>query len=103
MTKAEALAAIHEATGGDIYDTEWQGGEWMVDAIETHETIEDFIAASANYAECSRMQRGTVGGVPAISFAQVQARKGDQRRPLSVLDLGEIRVAVSAELADFFA
>jgi hypothetical protein len=103
MTKTEALAAIHEATGGDIYDAVWQGGEWMVETVETHETIEDFIAASANYAECSKMQRGTVGGVPAISFAQVQVRKGVPRRPLSILDLGDIRVAVNADVSDYYA
>ena len=99
--QAEALQAIHDATGGDLYSTTWQGGSWMVPAVETRETLADFEAASNNYRECGAITRGTLAGVPFVSFGEVQVRKGDPRRELTVLDLGDVRVALKADVSDW--
>lgn len=99
--KASALAAIHKATNGNLYDAEFEGGSWMEAAVETADTLADFEAASANYAECSSMTRGTVAGLPCIAFERVQVRKGDPRRPLGVIDLGDVRVAINDDLSSY--
>lgn len=102
MTKIEMLNAIAAATNNEIYDPEWRGGQWMVEAVETHETIDDFIVSSEGWNERStKTNRGEVAGFQFISWANVQVRRGDPRRALSVIDLGEIRVAIDADLTDF--
>lgn len=102
MTKIEILNAIAAATNNEIYDPEWRGGQWMVEAVETHETIDDFIASSDEWNERSaKMNRGTIAGFPFVSWANVQARRGDQRRALSVIDIGNVRIAINTDLTDF--
>ena len=98
MTKTEALAAIHAATGGDLYDAEYEGGTWMETTVETAETIEDFIAASESWREVGVARECWLAGMRCVYFGEVQARKGDQRRELSVIDLGDVRVAVYADV-----
>ena len=101
MTKTEALQAIHSATGGDLFDANWEGGSWMVAAVETADTLSDHEAASSNWAKCGEITRGTIAGLPFVCFGEVQARAGDVRRELSVIDLGDVRVAVAADLSDW--
>lgn len=101
MTKTEKLQAIAAATNGNVYDAEYNGGEWMMNAVETAETFEQFVESSSRWNERSTMKRGTIGGCPFIVWKLVQMRKGDTRRSLAVIDLGEIRVAIDAELGDF--
>lgn len=101
MSEAAKLQAISEATGGDVYDHEYQGGMWMMEAIRTHETFEQFIESSKNWNETCAMKRGTVGGCPFIVWKNMQPRKGAARRSLAVIDLGDVRYAIDAELNDF--
>ena len=101
MTKTEALQALHDATGGDLYDAVWEGGTWMVGAVETADSLADFEAATANYAERSAMTTGTIAGLPFISFERVQVRKSDARRALTVIDLGDVRVALDTEVDQY--
>lgn len=102
MDRNEQLAAIAEATNGEIYDADPRFNEWMVDAVETHETLDNFIESSKGWAERSTaMSRGEIAGMPFISWAMVQCRKGDQRRPLSVIDLGDVRFALETDLSHF--
>jgi hypothetical protein len=72
-----------------------------VEAVETRETIYNFISASNNYAECSKDKTGIIAGFPFVAWANVQVAKGKQRRALSVIDFGEIRFAIDTDLADF--
>ena len=102
MTKTDALAAIHAATSGDLYDAAYEGGTWMVQAVETADTLADFEAASSGYAECSAIAHGTIAGLPCISFERVQVRRGEAHRSLGVIDLGDVRVAVNADLSEMF-
>lgn len=94
MTKTEALQALHDATGGDLYDAVWEGGQWMFPVTETADTLDQFVKASERWAEVDRVRGITIAGLRAVSFGEVQARKGDQRRELTVIDLGDVRVAV---------
>jgi glutamate mutase epsilon subunit len=66
------------------------------DAVETAETLDDFHAATKNYAECTKAQRGEIAGFPYIAYKKVQVRKGAPRRALSVIDFGDYRIAFDA-------
>lgn len=108
MTTAAKLQAISDATKGDLYDVNFvnyngEKGDWMVEAVETHETIEQFIESSQNWNERSAMKRGTVGGCPFVVWKNIQVRKGAARRSMAVIDLGDVRFAVDAGLGDFIA
>jgi hypothetical protein len=97
MTKTEALQALHDKTGGDLYDAEYEGGTWMVDCVESNESLRDFEAATFEFAERSFMKTGRICGLTFISFDRVQPRKGDARRSMTVIDLGEVRVVLDCE------
>ena len=101
MTTAEKLLEISKATNGNVYDADFEGGTWMMESVKTHETIDQFIESSQNWNERSAMQRGTVGGCPFVVWKNVQVRKGAQRRSMAVIDLGDVRYAIDAELGDF--
>lgn len=89
------------ATNNELFDSEWKGGEWMTEAVETHETIGNFIDASKNYAKCSPSKTGTIAGFPFIAWRQIQVSKGKKRRSLSVVDFGDVRFAIETDLSDF--
>lgn len=97
----QALAAFGAATNNNLYDAEWNGGTWMVEAVETRETIDDFVAASSKYAECTREKFGEVAGFKFVAFREIQVRKGDARRQLSVIDFGDVRFAIDADLTSY--
>lgn len=97
-TQFQAFAA---ATNNELFDPEYNGGEWMIEAVETRETIENFVEASNSYAECSREKFGEIAGFKFVAFAKVQVRKGQPRRQLSVIDFGDLRVALDCDLTYF--
>ncbi|MFN3961352.1 MAG: hypothetical protein ACK4NQ_00065 [Fimbriimonadaceae bacterium] len=67
----------------------------MAEAVETHETIDDFIDAAFDWREWDRtLDKGTVGGCAFVHFGRVQALRGQDRSPLTVVDLGDVRVAL---------
>ena len=97
---ATKVAAFAAATNNDLYDTDYCGegvGEWLVQAVETQETLADFEASSAKWAECSSTQSGKIAGLSFVCWAKVQARRGDQRRSMWVIDFGDRRVAIDAD------
>lgn len=96
-----ALRAIHDLTGGDLYDADYRGGEWMVEAVQTHETLDQFIESSAKWAEKSNMRRGTIAGLPCVAWDRVQAFKGQPRRSMAVIDFGDVRMALDSSLSDW--
>ncbi len=51
--------------------------------------------------ESSKPTFGKVAGFPFVAFANVQPRKGDQRRELSVVDFGFARFALDTDLSNF--
>jgi len=97
MNKAQALAAFVQATGTDLFDPEWNGGEWMVSAVETQETLAQFEESSAGWNEKSGFQRGTIGGLNFVAWRSAQPRKGDTRRSVMVIDFIECRICIDAD------
>ena len=97
----EQLKKFADATGNDIFDPEFDGGSWMIKSVETRETIEDFIRAAKGYASATKEKFGEIAGFKFIAFSEVQLRKGDRRRQLSVVDFGDVRYALDCDLTDY--
>lgn len=89
------------ATNNDLFDLDFQGGTWMIEAVETHETIQNFVDASNSYHECTPEQYGQIAGFNFVAFSKVQMRKGDPRRQLSVIDFGVARYALDCDLTSY--
>lgn len=99
---SEDLIKFAAATNNEIFDPEWNGGEWMVAHVETHETIEQFIESSNNWAERTAPKFGEIGGFKFVTWASCQAVKGQTRDSMSVVDLGDIRIALpGTDLTNF--
>lgn len=89
------LNKFAELTNNELFDPDYNGGEWMVEAIETQETLEDFeTAAEKSWEEYSGLKKTEVAGFKFISFKSMQLRKGDQRDSFSVIDFGDKRYAL---------
>ncbi|MDR1529832.1 MAG: DUF5710 domain-containing protein [Burkholderiales bacterium] len=98
----EMLNKLAAATNDEIYDAEYNGGEWMTEHVETAETLDDFVNSSRHYNESTAAKRGEIAGFPFVAFTKIQPRKGDPRRSLSVIDFGEKRIALDGtDLTDF--
>ena len=93
------IAEINAATNGALYDAEfgWFSGE----PVHTAETLADFEAAVDGYKECTLPTRGTIAGFPYLAYRTVQPRRHDTRHSLSVIDLGDVRIAIRENLADY--
>lgn len=89
------------ATNNELFDPEYHGGEWMVRAVETAETIEQFIESSKNWVEKSKAKPGEIAGFKFIAWANCQAVKSQPRREMSVVDFGDVRVAIETDLTNF--
>ena len=89
------LIKFAAATNGEIYDPELNGGTWMYQAEETHETFEDFVEASnKDWNESTKEKFGEIAGFKFIAFFEMQARKGAPRQSLSVVDFVNTRVVI---------
>ena len=96
-----ALEKFAEATNNELFDADPRFNEWMVSAVETYETIDDFVAATEKYNSCTKDKFGEIAGFKFVAYSEVQVRKGDTRRQLSVIDFGDVRYAIDADLTDF--
>ena len=94
MKKTENLAAFAAATNNELFDADYGDGEWMVDFVETQETLEQFEESSKGWNERTAMNAGTIAGFPFRSWKMAQAVKGQPRQAMSVIDLGEFRIAL---------
>jgi hypothetical protein len=91
-----------EATNDELYDAEFRGGKWMIEAVETQESFENFIDSSKMWAERSAtMNSGEIAGFKYISWNKVQPKKGAPRRQVSVVDFGAIRIVLDCDLSNF--
>ena len=93
---SEFVSDALEAAGIDIdlYVDEIDG-EWVFDAnheniVFTNDTIEDFKSARQAYNEFGQTAKNTDA---LYEMKNVQCLKGDQRKDVTVLDLGSVRVA----------
>lgn len=98
----EQLKAFAAATNNELFDADYKSGEWMVERVETQETIEQFIESSARWSERSPMKSGTIGGFPFVAWKLTQASAGKSRQSMSVVDLGNVRIALpGTDLSNF--
>lgn len=91
MSNLQVFAA---ATHNELFDADYNGGEWMVEFVETQETLEQFEESSKLWNERSSMTSGTIGGFPFRAWKSAQAAKGHARQSMSVVDLGDVRIAL---------
>lgn len=96
-----AFVMLYDLTGGDVYDVNYKSGEWMYRTVETHETLEMFIDSSKGWVEKTKTQSGDIAGLPYVCWEAMQIKKGQQRDSLSVIDFGDVRVAVSCNITDY--
>jgi hypothetical protein len=95
------IAAFAAATNNELFDADYKGGTWMIDAVQTSETIDQIIDSAKNWAEKSTPTHGVIAGFPFVSYSKMQARRGDARRSLSVVDFGDVRYVLECNLSHF--
>jgi hypothetical protein len=95
------LIKFAQATKNELFDPEYKGGEWMIEAVPTHETINQFLESSKNYASCTNDKFGEIAGFKFVAWREVQPAKGKQRRALSIIDFGDVRFALNCDLTNF--
>jgi len=93
----EQIDAINAATNGALYDDEvgWFSGE----PVLTADTLAEFELAVNSYNECTLPNRGTIAGFPYVAYRTVQPRRHDTRTSLSVIDLGDVRIALREDVS----
>lgn len=90
----DKLKKFAAATNNELFDTEYKGGEWMCEAVETQETLEQWEESSKGWNERTAMQSGEIAGFPFRAWKSTQAVKGQPRQSMSVVDLGDVRFAL---------
>ena len=95
----EQIEAINSAAAGALYDAEcgWFAG----DPVVTADTLAEFELAISGYNDATVPQRGTIAGFPFVAYRAVQPRRHDTRTSLSIIDLGDVRIALRENLADY--
>ena len=94
MTITENLKKFAAATNNELFDADYKGGEWMVESIETQETLAQWEESSKSWNERTAMKSGEIAGFPFRAWKSVQAVKGQPRRSMSVIDLGDVRIVL---------
>ena len=90
----ENLKKFAAATNNELFDADYKDGEWMVEFVETHETLEQFEESSKGWNERTAMKTGDIAGFPFRAWKTAQAVKGQPRQSMSVIDLGDVRIAL---------
>lgn len=90
----ENLKKFAAATNNELFDSDYKGGEWMAEAVETHETLEQFEESSKGWNERTAMNTGEICGFPFRAWKSAQAVKGQPRQSMSVVDLGDVRIVL---------
>ena len=94
MTNLEALKKFAAATNNEHFDADYGDGEWMVEVVETQETLAQWEESSRTWNERTPMQSGEISGFPFRAWKSAQAAKGQPRQAMSVVDLGDVRIAL---------
>lgn len=93
------LSALELTTEGDVYDADYDG--WQYNAVRTAETIEQFVESSAQWVEQTHLKRGQLAGMSFVAWESMQAKRGDIRTSLSVLDFGDYRMVIKCDLTSY--
>lgn len=98
MTTTENLKKFAEATNNELFDAYIKKDGtfygWNVEAVETQETLAQFEESSKKWNERTAMIAGEIAGFPFRAWKSAQAVKGQARQSMSVIDLGEVRIAL---------
>ena len=92
------LEQLDKATNSEVYDLEY--GDFVYPTVETRDTLEDFRNNSDAWAERGKFFYGSLDNFGYIGWDSAQPRKGDQRDPITIIDLGEIRIAIRHDVRD---
>lgn len=95
------IAAFAAATNNELFDADYNGGTWMIHAVETSETLGQIVDSAKGWAGKSAPNYGVIAGFPFVSYEKIQVRRGDARRSLSVVDFGDVRYALECNLSHF--
>jgi hypothetical protein len=101
LTTQQNIAAFATATNNELFDPDWKNGEWMIDAVQTRETLEQVLDSAKFWSEKSAANHGVIAGFPFVAYSKMQARRGDARRSLSVIDFGDVRYILECNLSHF--
>jgi hypothetical protein len=88
------LIKFAAATNNELFDPDYKSGEWMCEAVETHETLSDWEESSQGWNERSAMKTGEIAGFPFRAWKTAQPKKGMARQSMSVVDFGDTRIAL---------
>lgn len=91
MIKNEMFAAVSKTTFGNVL---FDGGEWMIEAVETQETLANWDDSKQYWSECAGRTEGEVAGFKFLGWSKVQMKSGATRRPVTVIDFGDFRVVL---------
>ena len=92
------LEKLALATDGALWNRDYG---WMCEISVTRNTISDFIIASEQeWKEATEKKSGSLAGFHFVAWERVRSRRGQQRCALSVLDIGEFRIAINADLTE---
>jgi len=83
-TDAQILAAF-DAAGHEHLELD--------DLVFTQETLGDFRVSAINGAACKALFNETYTGFAAVEFDGVQAKRGQKRHALTVIDFGDVRAS----------
>lgn len=92
------LQKLHDLTRSELYDTEY--GDFLYETVETRDTLDDFKSNCVKWAECDNYFSGSLGEFSYIGWVNVQSRKGEMRNPITIIDLGEVRISFRADIRD---
>tara|TARA_R110000751_G_scaffold301726_1_gene415014 strand:- start:376 stop:666 length:291 start_codon:yes stop_codon:yes gene_type:complete len=92
MTPQQIFELITDVTQSSIFVEFCDLEDDECDLIKTHETIDDWIASRANWAERGEADVDVHNGTPYAYFEGVQVAKGQQRKDICVIDCGDYRL-----------
>ena len=92
------LKKLDAASNSEIYDIEH--GDFVYETATTRDTLEDFKQSCGHWAECERPFKGVLGEFPYIGWSNVQAKQGDMRNPMTIIDLGDCRISIQHDVRE---
>ncbi len=66
--------------------------EYGCDVVTTSDSLDSFIEAAKGYAAHGAIEHGEVDGLKTVVINGAQPKKGEKRRNVYIIDLGDVRV-----------
>lgn len=93
---------MEKFAAGTNYEIIDEDGDRMCDVVETKESLDDWESSSVDWAQRSATHKGEVSGLPFLAWETTQTEKGQPRQSMSVVDLGDYRLALPGTNLDMF-